>query len=147
MNNSVFGKMMENIRKHRDINPMTNKEAYLKRVMKPNLKLGIIFNENLMRCKTGKIRVIMNKPIYLRQAILGKITMYKFHYNYMKPKYDENFQLCYMDSNSLVYDIKTDYFYENITGNVKAVFDTSGYSKDCPLPMRVNKKVIGKMKD
>ena len=69
MNNSVFGKMMENIRKHRDINLVTN-EVYLKRVMKPNFKSGIIFSESLMGCEMGKIRVVMNKPIYLRQAII-----------------------------------------------------------------------------
>ena len=58
MNNAVFGKTMENIRKHRDFNLVTNEDAYLKRVAKPNLKSGIIFSENLI----GKIRVVMKKP-------------------------------------------------------------------------------------
>ena len=151
MNNSVFGKMMENIRKHRDINLVMNKEVYLKRVMKPNFKSGTIFSENLMGCKIGRIRVIMNKPVYLRQAILdlSMIIMYEFHYNYMKPKYGTNLQLCYMDTDSLVYDIKTDDFYEDIAGDVKARFHTSSYSCSCihPLPIGVNKKVIGLMKD
>ena len=71
MNNSVFGKTMENIRKHRDINLMMNKEAYLKMVMKPNFKSRNVFSENLMGCEMGKIRVVMNKPIYLRQAIFN----------------------------------------------------------------------------
>ena len=81
MNNSVFRKMMENIRKHRDINVMTNKKAYLKRVVKPNFKSGIAFSENLMGCKMGKIRVVMKKPIFLGQAIhdLSKIVIYEFH--------------------------------------------------------------------
>ena len=70
MNNSVFGKTMENIRKHKDINLGTNQEVYLKRVMKPNFKCGIRFSENLMGCEMGKIRVLMNKPIYLGEAIL-----------------------------------------------------------------------------
>ena len=62
----------------------------------------------------------MNKPIYLGQAILGltKIIMYEFHYDYMKPKYGKNFPLCYMDTDFLVYDIKTDDLYEDITGDV-----------------------------
>ena len=83
MNNSVFRKIMENIRKHRDINLMTNEEAYLKRVMKLNFKSGIIFNKKLMGYELRKIRVIVNKPVYLRQAILdlNKIIMYEFHYN------------------------------------------------------------------
>ena len=70
MNNSVFGKAMENIRKHKDISLVMNQEVYLKRVMKPNFKSGIRFRENLIGCQMGKIRVPMNKPIYLKQAIL-----------------------------------------------------------------------------
>ena len=73
---------------------------------------------------------------------------YEFHYDYMKPKYGTNLRLCYMDTDSLVYDINTD-FYEDITSDVKARFNTSGYSSSrvCFLPMGVNKKVIGLMND
>ena len=87
MNNSVFGKMMENIRKYRNIKLVTNKEQYLKMVMTPNFKSGIHFGENLMGCKMGKIKVVMNKLVYLGQAILdlSKIVMHEFHYNYMLP--------------------------------------------------------------
>ena len=70
MNNAVFGKTMKNIRKHRNIKLVTNREAYLKAVMKPNFKSGILFGENLMGCEMGKIKVVMNKPVYLGQAIL-----------------------------------------------------------------------------
>ena len=81
MNNSVFGKTMENIRKHRNIKLVTNREAYLKLVMKPNFKSGVRFGGNLMGCEMGKIKVVMNKPVYLGQAILdlSKIVMYEFH--------------------------------------------------------------------
>ena len=107
MNNSVFGKTMENIRKHRNIKLVTNKESYLKTIMKPNFKSGALFGENLMGCEMGKIKVVMNKPVYLGQAILdlSKIVMYEFHNDYMKPKFD-NLQLCYMDTDSLIYHIK-----------------------------------------
>ena len=100
MKNSVFGKTMENIRKHRNIKLITNRESYLRTVMKPNFKSGILFGEKLMGCEMGKIKVVMNKPVYLSQAILdlSKIVMYEFHYDYMKPKYGENLQLCYMDT-------------------------------------------------
>ena len=149
MNNSVFGKTMENIRKHRDINLVTNEEMYLMGVIKPNFKSRIVFSENLMEYKMGKIRVIMNKPIYLRQATLdlSKIIMYEFHYDYIKPKYGMNLRLCYMNTDSLVYDIKNDNFYKDMAGNVEARFDIRSYSCSCPLPMRVNKKIIGLMKD
>ena len=150
MNNSVFGKTMENIRKHRDIKLVSNQEAYLKAVMKPNFKSGTLFGTNLMGCEMGKIKVVMNKPVYLEQAILdlSKTVMYKFHYDYMKQKYDdENLTLCHMDTDSLIYDIKTKDFYKDIADDVAARFDTSGYNPDRPLHLGLNKKVIGLMKD
>ena len=149
MNNAVFRKTMENIRKHRNIELVTNRKAYLKAVMKPNFKSGILFSENLMGCEMGKIKVVMNKPVYLGQAILdlSKIVMYEFHYDYMKQKYPEGLTLCYMDTDSLIYDIETDDFYKDITEDVKDRFDTSGYNPNWPLPVDLNKKVIGLMKD
>ena len=112
MNNSVFRKRMENIRKHRTIKLITNREAYLKAVMKPNFKSSVLFGENLMGCEMGKIKVVMNKLVYLGQAILdlSKIVMYEFHYDYMMQKYPEGLTLCYMDTDSLIYDIKTENF-------------------------------------
>ena len=148
MNNSVFGKNMENIRKHRNIKLVTNREAYLKLVMKPNFKSGIRFGENLMGCEMGKIKVVMNKPVYLGWAILdlSKIVMYKFHYDYMAPKYGKKLDLYYMDTDSLIYNIKMEDFYKDIAEDVPARFDTSGYNPDRPLPVGLN-KVIGLMKD
>ena len=150
MNNLVFGKTMENIRKHRNIKLVTNCEAYLKAVMEPNFKSGTLFGTNLMGCEMGKIKVVMNKPVYLGQATLDltKIVMYEFHYDYMKRKYSNNsVTLCYRDTDSLIYDIETDDFYKDIAEDVKDRFDTSGYNPDRPLPVGLNKKVIGLMKD
>ena len=150
MNNSVFGKTMENIRKHRDIKLVNNKEDYLKQVMKPNFKGGVLMGADLISCEMGKVKVKMNKPVYLGQAILdlSKTIMYEFHYDYMKRKYDEkSLKLVYMDTDSLVYDIKTEDFYKDIAEDVETRFDTSGYEPDRPLPIGKNKKVIGLMKD
>ena len=152
MNNSVFGKTMENIRKHRNIKLVMTEEKYLCTVMKRNFKSGVLFGENLMGCEMGKIKVVMNKPVYLGQVILGlsKIVMYEFHYDYMVPKYGfEKLKLYYMNTDSLVYDVKTEDFYEDIANDVEARFDTSGYSKTDfrLLPISLNKKVIGLMKD
>ena len=85
-------------------------EKYLRTVMKPNFKSGVLFGENLMGCEMGKIKVVMNKPVYLSQVILdlSKIIMYEFHYDYMVPKYSDRLKLSYMDTDSLVYDIKTE---------------------------------------
>ena len=156
MNNSVFGKMMENIRKHRNMKLVTNREAYLKLVTKPNFKSGVLLGENLMGCEMGNIKVVKNKPVYLEQAILdlSKIVMDEFHYDYMKQKYPEGLTLCYMDTDSLIYDIETEDFYKDISKDVKDRFDTSVYNSDgsdplrCrPLPVGLNKKVIGLMKE
>ena len=152
MNNAVFRKTMENIRKHRNIKLATNRESYLKTVIKPNFKSGVLFGENLMGCEMSKIKVVMNKPVYLGQTILNlsKTVMYEFHYDYIKHKYNsDNLQLCYMDADSLVYHIKTKDFYADISDDVEERFDTSGYDKEDArlLPIRKNKKVIGKMKD
>ena len=114
--------------------------------MKPNFKSGVIFGENLMGCEMGKIKVVMNKPVYLDQAILdlSKIVMYELHYDYMVPKYGlEKLKLCYMDTDSLVYDIKAENFYDDIP----ARFNTSGYCPNRLLPVGLNKKVIGLVKD
>ena len=144
MNNSVFGKTMENIRNHRDIKLVNNKEKYLKTVMKPNFKSGTLLGPDLMGCEMGKIKVVMNKPVYLGQAILdlNKIIMYEFHYDYMIPKYGNRIKLCYMDTDSYVYDIKTEDFYKDIAEDVETRFDTSAYSNNRPLPIGKNKKVI-----
>ena len=150
MNNSVFGKTMENIRKHRNIKLVTTEEKYLHMVMRLNFKSGVLFGENLMDCEMGKIKVVMNKPVYLGQAILdlSKMVMYEFHYDYMVPKYGlEKLKLCYMDTDSLVYDIKTEDFYADIADDVPARFDTSGYCPNRPYSVGLNKKVIGLMKD
>ena len=149
MNNTVFEKTMENIRKHRNIKLVTSRESYLRTVMKPNFKSGVLFGENLMGCEMGKIKVVMNKLVYLGQAILdlSKIMMYQFHYDYMKPKYGENLRLCYMDTNALIYQIKTEDFYADIVDDVPKRFDTSGDNPDRPLPVGLNKEVIGFMKD
>ena len=137
---------MENIRKHRNIKLVTSREACLKTIMKPNFKSGVLFGVNLMGCEMGKIKVKMNKPVYLGQAILdlSKIMMHEFHYNYMKQKYNnDKLQLCYMDTDSLVYSIKTKDFYADIADDVPMRFDMSGYNPDRPLPIGLNKKVIG----
>ena len=148
MNNSVFGKTMENIRRHRNIKLVNNKEEYLKTVMKPNFKSGTLLGPDLMGCEMGKVKVIMNKPVYLGQVILdlSKIIMYEIYYDYMFPKYGDNIKLCYMDTDSFIYDIKTEDFYKDIAEDVEKRFDTSGYC-DRPLPVGKNKKVIGLMKD
>ena len=143
---------MESIRKHSKIKLVRTEEKYLKTVMKRNFKSRVLFGKNLMGCEMGKIKVMMKKPIYLGQVILdlSKIVMYEFHYDYMVPKYGlDKLKLCYMDTDSLIYNIKTENFYTGIADDVEEMFNTSGYDKKDtrPLPIGKNKKVIELMKD
>ena len=97
----------------------------------------------------NKTKVQMNKPIYLGLSILeiSKILIYEFWYDYMKPKYNDNIKLCYMDTDNFAMNIKTEDFYEDIANDVEKRFDTSNYEVNRPLPTGKNKKVISLMKD
>ena len=149
MNNAVFGKTMENIRKHRDIKLVTTNKRRSKLVSEPNYHAMNYISEDLSIIEMNKTRVKMNKPIYLGLSILdiSKILMYEFWYDYMKPKYDNDVKLCYMDTNSFVMNIKTNDFYKDIANDVECTFDTSNYEVNRLLPMGKNKKVIDLMKD
>ena len=98
-----------------------------------------------------KTEVKMNKLIYLGRAILdiSKTLMYEFWYEYIKPKYKDKARLCYMDTDSFIILIKTEYFYKDIAGDVEKWFDASNYDKNDkrPLSRGTNKKVIGIFKD
>ena len=90
----------------------------------------------------GKTEITMDKPVYLGQAILdlSKTLMYEFHYDYMKPKYGERLQVCYMDTDSFVYEIQTEDFYIDIAKDVETRFNTSGYSEDDHRPQGKTKR-------
>ena len=149
MNNAVFGKTMENIRKHRDIKLVTTDKKRSKLVSEPNYHTINYISEDLSIIEMNKTKVKMNKPIYLGLSILeiSKISMYEFWYDYMKPKYNYNIKLCYMDADSFVMNIKTEDFYKDIANDVEKRFDISNYEVNRPLPTGKNKKVIGLMKD
>ena len=154
MNNSVFGKTMKNVRKHRDIKLVTTNKKRNKLVSEPNYYTTKWFSENLTAIEMKKTKVKMNKPIYLVFSILdlSKAVMYEIWYDYIKPKYGKKAKLCYMDSDSFIIHIKTEDFYKDIADDVEKRFDTSNYecsSIECnrSLPTGRNKKVIGLMKD
>ena len=149
MNNSVFGKTMENIRKHKDIKLVTTDKKRNKLVSEPNYHTINLISEDLSIIEMKKTKVKMSKPIYLGLSILesSKILMYEFWYDYMKPKCGTYIKLCYMDTDSFLMNIKTNDFYEDIANDVENRFDTSNYEVSRPLPMGKNKKVIGLMKD
>ena len=119
MNNAVFGKTRENVRKHRDIKLVTADKKRNKLVSEPNYHTMSYISEDLSIIGMKRTKVKMNKPIYLGFSILemSKLLMYEFWYDYMKPKYGDNVKLCYMDTDSFIMNIKTEDFYKDIAND------------------------------
>ena len=151
MNNSVFGKTMENIRNRVNIKLVNSGEQFKKLTAKPNYESRKIFNENLVSVHMKKTSLTMNKPVYLGMSILdlSKTLMFDFHYNYIKAKYGSKAKLLFTDTDSFLYEIQTEDFYKDISGDVKDRFDTSNYPKNHPsgIPTGINNKVLGMFKD
>ena len=148
MNNSVFGKTMENLRKRQDIKLVTDKEQLLKWSSKPSFINCKIFNEDLVAIHKTKTTLTLNRPAYVGMCILdlSKTLMYDFHYNYIKSKYGDKARLLFTDTDSLTYEIEVDDVYQDFWKD-KHLFDNSDYPKDIPFFDCSNKKVIGKFKD
>ena len=149
MNNSVFGKTMENVDKRVDIKLVCNEEDATKFVVKPNYHRTTIFDENLIAIHMKKTKVKYDKPIYLGMCILdlSKTLMYDFHYNYIKSKYGDKANLLFTDTESLMHEINTDDFYADIADDVESKFYTSEYPTGLPIKTGVNRKVVGMFKD
>ena len=152
MNNSVFGKTIENIRKRQNIILVDNRAKAVKLTSRPNFDRATIFDRNLIAIHMKKTEVYFNKPVYVGQAILdlSKLLMFDFHYNYIQKKYSyKRAKLLFTDTDSLMYEIHTEDFYEDISEDIRSKFDTSDYPQDhkSGILTGVNKKVIGMFKD
>ena len=151
MNNSVFGKTMENVRNHRDIKLVTTDERRNKLASEPNYHSTKYISKGLLVMEMRKVEIRMNKPIYLGQAILdiSKTLMLEFWYDYIVPKYGDKVKLCYMDTDSFVMLIKTEDFYKDISIDVDRWFGTCNFNKNDNRPLETgkNKKVLDKFKD
>ena len=148
MNNSVFGKAMENLCKWVDIRLVTDEKKLDKLTSKPTYVSSKIFNENLMAVHKVKETLTLNKPAYMGMCILdlSKMLMYDFHYNYIKRKYGNRAKLLFTDMDCLTYEIKAKDVYKDFW-NDKEMFDNSDYPENSPYHCNTNKKVIGKFKD
>ena len=113
MNNAVFGKTMENVRKHRDIKLVRTDKRRNRLVSEPNYHTTKYFSENLLEIEMKKTNVKMNKPAYLGISILDirKPLMYEYWYDFIKPKYRDRAKLCYSDTDSFIIHIITENFY------------------------------------
>ena len=121
MNNSVFGKTIKNVRKHRDIELVTTDKRRNQLVSEAYYHTIKWFPEGLLAIEMKKIKVKMNGSVYLRLPILeiSKILMQEFWFDYIKPKYQNNAKLCYMDIGSFIIHIKTEDFYNNVRNEIK----------------------------
>lgn len=156
MNNSVFGKTMENVNKRVNVkllNHWKNRgktQGVQSLIARPEFHSLSIFSENLVAVQLKKTKVLYNKPIYLGFCVLdlSKILMYDFHYDFMKTKYQDSLKLLYTDTDSLIYQIFTNNFYDDIIPDLESYFDTSDYPPNnvYGLPL-VNKKRLGFFKD
>ena len=148
MNNSVFGKTMENLRKRVDVRLETNVKKLLKLASKPIYVSSEIFNENLVAVHKIKETLTLNRPAYVGMCILNlsKTLMYDFDYGYIQKKYGSKARLRFTDTDSLTHEIETEDAYQNFW-NDEDKFDNSDYPENSTYYDTSNKKVIGKFKD
>ena len=150
MINAVFGETIENIRKRQNVKLIDDRKKALNLSSQPNFDRATIFDEHFVAIHMKKTEVYFNKPIFVGQAILyiSKTLMFDFHYNYIRKKYGEKAELLMTDTDSLVYLIETDDFYEDIKKDVEEKFDTSNFPKDhlSGIEAGINMKVVGVFK-
>ena len=118
MNNAVFSKTMENVRKHRDIKLVTTERRKNYLVSEPKYRTTKFFTKNLLALELKETQIIMNKTVYLGFSILdiSISKMYEFWYEYVRPKYNEKVDLCYMDTNSFIDHVKTRHLQKSCRG-------------------------------
>ena len=150
MNNSVFGKTMENLRKRVDVKLVrAHEEEKLRRLIaSPSLARANIFDDDLAAIEVHKSRLVLNRPVYVGMSILdlSKTLMYDFYYGQLKNQYGDRCQLLYTDTDSLLLEIETEDVYRDMIAHAK-LYDTSDYPREHPMHSVENKKVLGKMTD
>ena len=131
LNNAVFGKTMEDKRKHLDFEIVSDERRFMKCVNNPSFKRSHIINEDLVGVEKQKPKLKLDKPIFIGMSILdlSKQHMYKFYYDVMKPKYGENIKMVYTDTDSFVFHTKTDDIYQDLKA-INDEMDFSGYEKN-----------------
>ena len=128
MNNAVFGKIMENVIKHRDIKIVKTERRRNSLVLEPNYHTAKFFTENVRVTEMKKPQITMNNPVYLELSLLDlSKTVMCYGYGYIKPKNGENAKLCYVNTDSFITHVKTDDIYKDIAEDVGTRFDTSNY--------------------
>src|SRR2546421_4796598 len=158
MNNSVFGKTMENLRKKQRVSivqSITDPKKYKKLTSDPSFKSRKIFSENLVAIHRHKTEVNLNRPIYISICVLdlSKLCMYQFYYDTLKARYGGRIRLCYTDTDSLLVQIQTDDINADLI-DMADQFDFSNYPANHSVrqslgeeKIKANKKTSGLFKD
>ena len=148
MNNSVYGKTMENVRHHLDYELVSTPERFQKCVNKPTYRNRHIITEDLVGVEKKFATVKLDKPIYMGMSILdySKTHMYSFYYDVLKPKYNDDIKLVYTDTDSYVIKVDTDDIYKDFK-EINEYMDFSDYNVEHTNYDKTNKKVLGKFKD
>ena len=149
MNNSLFGKTMESVRNRKNVHLVNNEKKMKKMVSKPNFHAFKIFHQDLVAVHMKKVNVVLDRPSFIGFSVLdlSKLIMYKFHYEHMLKKYGSSrLKLLFTDTDSLMYEIKTDNLYNDMQTDL-TLYDTSNYPKDHSLFSKERSKQLGCMKD
>ncbi|XP_033753067.1 uncharacterized protein LOC117336565 [Pecten maximus] len=148
MNNSVFGKTMENMRKRVSVELVNTPKRLRKVCTKPNFQSFKIFNRDLVAANMKKTNIVLNRPIYAGFYILevSKIFIFQFYYDFIKQTYGSKAELLFTDTDSLAYSIETPDWYQDLKDNAY-LSGTNNYPKDSPIFSMKNCKLLGKMKD
>ena len=150
MNNSVFEKTMENLRKRVDMKLVRSheKDKLRRLIASPAFPRANIYDDDLAAIQVHKSNLLLNRPVYVGMSILdlSKHLIYDFCYNQLKAQCGESCQLLYTDTDSLLLEIETEDVYKDMAQN-QTLYDTSDYPQDHPLYSSANKKVLGKLKD
>ena len=135
MNNAVYGKTIENVLKRQDIKFCCERKKALKYIKKTNFKRETIFTKNLVALHMNRLQVKYNKPIYAGFCVLemSKWRMFKFVYEYLKPKWGDKIEIIQTDTDGLLLHIKTEDFYEDIKPDINKWFDTFNFSVEISL--------------
>ena len=148
MNNAVFGKTMENLRKRADVKLVhSHEEDKLRRLIaSPAFARANIFDDDLAAIQVHKSCLVLNCPVFVGMSILdlSKHLMYDFYYNQLRGQYGDHCQLLYTDS--LLLEVQTEDVFRD-TAKHADLYDTLDFPKDHPLHSTVSKNVLGKMKD
>ena len=141
-------KTMENFKNGIDVKLVSKKKDYMKWTSKSSYMSQKIFDNDLVAIHKSKVTLTLNKPAYIGKynLELNKLLMYKFHYDYIKNKYANNSRLLFSETDSLMYEIKTEDVYQDFSKH-KEIFDFSNYSAESKCHNNSNKLVAGKMKD